>query len=43
MATICDVMDLLDENRIIVKYGQNLMAQSKNLGLLTLSEGCGLK
>ena len=43
MATICDVMDLLDENRIIVKYGLKQMEQSKNLGLRTLIEACGLK
>lgn len=43
MATICDVMDLLDENRIIVKYGLKQMEQSKNLGLRTLLEVCGLK
>lgn len=43
MATICDVMDLLDENRIIVKYGLKQMEQSKNLGLRTLIEVCGLK
>ena len=43
MATICDVMDLLDENRIIVKYGLKQMEQSQNLGLRTLIEVCGLK
>lgn len=43
MAAICDVMDLLDENRIIVKYGLKQMEQSKNLGLRTLIEVCGLK
>lgn len=43
MATICDVMDLLDENRIIVKYGLKQMEQSKNLGLRILIEVCGLK
>lgn len=42
MATICDVMDLLDENRIIVKYGLKQMEQSQNLGLRTLIEVCGL-
>ena len=36
-------MDLLDENRIIVKYGLKQMEQSKNLGLRTLIEVCGLK
>lgn len=36
IATICDVMDLKDENRAIVKHGLSLMKDSKNLGLRTL-------
>ena len=33
IATVADVMDLEDENRIIVKYGLKLLEQTKNKGL----------
>lgn len=36
LATICDVMELRDENRIIVKYGLKAMEQTKNPGLKAL-------
>lgn len=36
IATIGDVMDLLDENRIIVKYGLSLIHETKNIGLKAL-------
>ncbi len=36
LATVCDVMPLQGENRIIVKYGLKCMAQSPNLGLKAL-------
>lgn len=42
IATVCDVMELLDENRIVVKYGLNYMIDSENLGLRTLIDACGL-
>lgn len=42
IATICDVMELLDENRIVVKYGLRLLNDSRNPGLRTLIEACGL-
>ena len=35
-ATVGDVMDLVDENRIIVKYGIEQMRQSKNRGFRAL-------
>lgn len=38
IATICDVMDLIDENRIIVRHGLNLMKNTSNLGLRALLE-----
>ena len=36
LATVCDVMELKDENRIIVKKGLALMAEPSNLGLKAL-------
>lgn len=42
IATICDVMDLVDENRIIVKYGLELLKNTNNLGLLALMEAGGI-
>lgn len=41
-ATVCDVMELRDENRIIVKYGLKSMRHTKNLGLRALMEVCQL-
>lgn len=38
IATICDVMDLVDENRIIVKYGLKLLRNTSNLGIRALLE-----
>lgn len=38
LATVCDVMELLDENRIIVKRGLELMKNSSNEGLKALIE-----
>lgn len=36
LATVCDVMELRDENRIIVKYGLKAMEQTENPGLKAL-------
>jgi len=36
LATVCDVMELKDENRIIVKYGLKQMHNTENLGLKAL-------
>lgn len=36
LATVCDVMELRDENRIIVKRGLEMMGQTKNPGLKAL-------
>ena len=33
IATVCDVMDLVDENRVIVKYGLELLKNTQNKGL----------
>ncbi len=36
LATVCDVMELRDENRIIVKYGLEFLGKTKNSGLRAL-------
>ena len=38
IATICDVMDLKDENRTIVKFGLQQLKQTTNIGLRALLE-----
>ena len=38
LATVCDVMDLVDENRILVKEGLKRMRTSRNPGLRALME-----
>ncbi len=42
-ATVGDVMELVDENRILVKYGLRAMENSCNPGLRALIEVCGLE
>lgn len=41
-ATVCDVMQLQDENRILVKHGLCLMQHSRNEGLKALMEVNGI-
>lgn len=43
LATICDVMELKDENRIIVKKGLELMSKPANLGLKALLMVSGIE
>ncbi|MBO3443452.1 single-stranded-DNA-specific exonuclease RecJ [Clostridium sp. CCUG 7971] len=43
LATICDIVPLVDENRIIVKNGLKLMSEGKNLGLKELIKVCGIE
>lgn len=43
LATVCDVMELVDENRIIVKEGLKRMQNSRNMGLKALMEVNGLE
>lgn len=38
IATVCDVMDLVDENRVIVKYGLESISNTTNIGLKALLE-----
>ncbi len=43
IATVADVMDLVSENRLIVKHGLKLLSNTKNLGIQALMEECGLE
>ncbi len=43
IATICDVVDLVGENRIIVKKGLETLNRTKNIGLNALIDMCGIK
>lgn len=43
LATICDVMELKDENRGLVKEGLKLMCRSKNKGLRALIHETGIE
>ena len=43
LATVCDVMELRDENRILVKHGLKAMAQTENLGLKALLQVNGIE
>lgn len=43
LATVCDVMELKDENRIIVKYGLRAMKESENPGLRALLQVNGIE
>lgn len=43
MGTVCDVVDLIDENRIIVKEGLERINNTKNIGLKALIKATGLE
>jgi len=43
LATVCDVMELRDENRIIVKYGLEMMSRTGNPGLKALLQATGIE
>lgn len=42
IATVCDVMELSDENRIYVRHGLRILSKTKNIGLKALIEVNGL-
>ena len=42
IATVCDVMPLLDENRILVREGLRTILNTENVGLKALVEATGL-
>lgn len=41
-ATVGDIMELIDENRIAVKHGLRLLAETRNIGMRALMEVKGL-
>lgn len=43
LATICDIVPLKDENRILVKNGLKLMSECQNIGLKELIKVCGVE
>lgn len=43
IATVCDVVDLVDENRIIVKKGLELLNETENIGLKALKKETGIE
>lgn len=43
IATVCDVVDLVDENRIIVQKGLELLNKTENIGLKELYKVTGLE
>ncbi len=43
IATVCDVVDLVDENRIIVKKGLELLNKTENIGLKALIKETGIE
>lgn len=43
LATVCDVVDLIDENRIMVKHGLKLINNTNNIGLRALIEVSAIK
>ncbi len=42
LATVCDMMELCDENRVMVKKALKLLDNPKNTGLLALKRVCGI-
>ena len=43
MATVCDIVDLVDENRIIVKEGLSRINKTENIGIKALIKATGLE
>lgn len=43
IATVCDVVDMVDENRILVKNGLKLINQTDNIGLRALIKETGIE
>jgi single-stranded-DNA-specific exonuclease len=43
IGTICDVVDLVDENRVLAKKSLELITNTKNIGLKALKQAIGLE
>ncbi len=43
LSTVCDVAPLIEENRVVVKYGLELLGKRANPGLCALSSAAGIK
>lgn len=43
IATVCDVVDLIDENRIFVKNGLSMLNNTENIGIKALKKASGLE
>ncbi len=43
LATVCDVTPLVEENRIITKYGMKILSNTQNIGLQALISSVGLE
>ncbi len=43
IATVCDVVDLISENRIFVKNGLKLLSETSNIGLKELIKATGIE
>ncbi len=42
IATVCDVVPLVGENRIFARFGLRALSQTRNVGLAALLDTCGL-
>ncbi|MFR6561241.1 MAG: hypothetical protein ACLUR5_03985 [Eubacterium ventriosum] len=40
MATVCDVVELQGENRMVVQYGLKMIKNCKDVGLNALIDAC---
>lgn len=43
IATVCDVVDLVGENRIVVRQGLELLKKTKDIGINALIDACKIK